>query len=61
VLHELIASIFWQPLSQKKKEEEKKLSACRGEGSVVGPLLAAHALLLRCAASAMLSPALLNI
>jgi hypothetical protein len=26
------------------EEEEKKLSACRGEGSVVGPLLAARAL-----------------
>jgi hypothetical protein len=32
---------------QKKK---KKLSACRDEGSVVGPLLAALALPLRCAA-----------
>jgi hypothetical protein len=38
--------------SEKKR---KKLSACRGEGSVVGPLLAAHALLLRCDASAMLN------
>jgi hypothetical protein len=38
-------------LMQKKK---KKLSACRGEGSAgAGPLQAARALPLRCAASAM--------
>jgi hypothetical protein len=41
-----------------KEEEKKKLSACRGEGSVVGPLLAARALPLRCAASTVLSSAL---
>jgi hypothetical protein len=34
---------------------KKKLSACRGEGSVVGPLLAAYALSLCCAASTMLT------
>jgi hypothetical protein len=38
---------------RKKEEEEKKLSACRGEDSVVGPLLAARALSLRCTASTM--------
>jgi hypothetical protein len=27
-----------------KKKKKKKLSACRGEGSAVGPLLAARAL-----------------
>jgi hypothetical protein len=45
-------------------ERKKKLSACRGERSVAGrgaALLAAHALLLRCAASAVLSSALLTI
>jgi hypothetical protein len=41
-------------------EKKKKLSACRGEGSVVGPLLAARALLLRCAAGAVLSSTLAN-
>ena len=48
----------------KKKEEEEKekeLSACRGEGSAVGPLLAARALPLRCAASTMLIYTLLAI
>jgi hypothetical protein len=40
-------------------EEKKNLSACRGEGSAVGPLLAARVLPLRCAASTMLSSALL--
>jgi hypothetical protein len=47
-----------QKLKKKKKEEEEKekeLSACRGEGSAVGPLLAARALSLRCTASAMLT------
>jgi hypothetical protein len=37
------------------KKKKKKLSACRGEGSAAGPLLAAHALSLRCAASTMLT------
>jgi hypothetical protein len=45
-------------LTQKKK---KNLIACRGLGRVVGPLLAARALPLRCAASTMLSSALLAI
>jgi hypothetical protein len=35
-----------------KKKKKKELSAFRGEGSAVGPLLAARALPLRCAASA---------
>jgi hypothetical protein len=44
------------PVSTKREErKKKKLSACRGEGSVVGPLLAAHALPLLCAASTMLT------
>jgi hypothetical protein len=34
-----------------EEEEEEELSACRGEGSVVGPLLAARALPLRCVPS----------
>jgi hypothetical protein len=38
-----------------RRRRKKKLSACRGEGSVVGPLLAARALPLRCAASTMLT------
>jgi hypothetical protein len=33
------------------EEEGEEESACRGEGSVVGPLLAARALPLRCLAS----------
>jgi hypothetical protein len=41
-----------------QKKGEKRLPACRGEGSVVGLLLAARALLLRCAASTMLSSTL---
>jgi hypothetical protein len=41
-------------------KKKNKLSACRGEGSVVGLLLAARALPLRCAASAVLSSALLT-
>ena len=40
------------------EEEEKELSACRGEGSAAGPLRAARALPLRCAAGAMLRSAL---
>jgi hypothetical protein len=32
-------------------KEKGELSACRGEGSAAGPLLAARALPLRCAAS----------
>jgi hypothetical protein len=40
-------------------EKNTYLSACRGLGSMVGPLLAARALPLRCAASTALSPALL--
>jgi hypothetical protein len=54
--------------SQKKKtdgwvgkKKKKNLSACRGEGSAVGPLLAARVLPLRCAASTMLSSTLLAI
>ena len=35
---------------QRKKKKKKKLSACRGEGSVVGPLLA----VLRCRCAALL-------
>jgi hypothetical protein len=58
---------------KKKKKKKKKrfyavgaetevcLSACRGLGSVVRPLLAARALPLRCAASTVLSSALLAI
>jgi hypothetical protein len=45
-------------ISQGRRKE--KLAACRGEGSAVGLLLAAHARLLRCAAGAVLSPALLT-
>jgi hypothetical protein len=43
------------------KKKKKKLIACRGLGRVVGPLLAARALPLRCAASTMLSSTLLAI
>jgi hypothetical protein len=46
---------------KKKKKKKKNLIACRGLGRVVGPLLAARALPLRCAASTMLSSALLAI
>jgi hypothetical protein len=42
------------------KKKKGKSSACRGEGSAVGPLLAARALPLRCAASAVLSSAVLH-
>jgi hypothetical protein len=35
--------------------KKKKLWQCRGEGSAAGPLLAARALPLRCAASTMLA------
>jgi hypothetical protein len=45
----------------KKKKKKKNLIACRGLGRVVGPLLAARALPLRCAASTMLSSTLLAI
>jgi hypothetical protein len=44
-----------------KKKKKKNLIACRGLGRVVGPLLAARALPLRCAASTMLSSTLLAI
>jgi hypothetical protein len=47
--------------AEQKKKKEKNLSACRGLGRVAGPLLAARALPLRCAASTMLSSALLAI
>jgi hypothetical protein len=43
------------------KRKKKNLIACRGLGRVVGPLLAARALPLCCAASTMLSSALLAI
>jgi hypothetical protein len=43
-----------------EEEEEEIISACRGEGSAVGPLLVARALLLCFAASAMLSSTLAN-
>jgi hypothetical protein len=39
---------------KREERKKKKLSARRGEGSVVGPLLAARALPLRCAASTRL-------
>jgi hypothetical protein len=45
----------------KKKKKKKNLIACRGLGRVVGPLLAARALPLRCAASTVLSSTLLAI
>jgi hypothetical protein len=38
----IVASWFTTP--RREEEEEEELSACRGEGSVVGPLLAARAL-----------------
>jgi hypothetical protein len=44
-----------------KKKKKKNLIACRGLGRVAGPLLAARALPLRCAASTMLSSTLLAI
>ena len=46
---------------RRRKKKKKKLIACRGLGRVVGPLLAARALPLCCAASAMLSSTLLAI
>jgi hypothetical protein len=52
------AAAHWRCLSFQKKEQWQcgQPAACRGEGSVVGPLLAARALPLRCcAASAMLT------
>jgi hypothetical protein len=54
-LSKLAVFFFW------RKKKKKNLIACRGLGRVVGPLLAARALPLRCAASAMLSSALLAI
>jgi hypothetical protein len=42
-----------------RDRDERHPSACRGLGSAVGPLLASRALPLRCAASTMLSSALL--
>jgi hypothetical protein len=39
----------------EEEEEKKDLIACRGLGRVAGPLLAARALPLRCAASTVLS------
>jgi hypothetical protein len=43
------------------KKKKENLIACRGLGRVAGPLLAARALPLRCAASTMLSSTLLAI
>jgi hypothetical protein len=40
---------------EKEKEKKGKLAACRAGGSAAGPLLAARALPLRCAASTMLT------
>jgi hypothetical protein len=51
---------FFTPSSHLKKKK-RKINHCRGLGRVVGPLLAARALPLRCAASTMLSPTLLAI
>jgi hypothetical protein len=48
-------------MPRRVTKKKKKLSACRGEGSLVGPLLAARALPLRCAASTMLIYTLLAI
>jgi hypothetical protein len=57
-----IGAAFWLidrgDVGLKKK---KNLIACRGLGRVAGPLLAARVLPLRCAASTMLSSALLAI
>jgi hypothetical protein len=44
-----------------RQKEKRSGNACRSEGSVVGPLLAARALPLRCAASAVLLYTLLAI
>jgi hypothetical protein len=54
---------FWKEAIHTRagKKKKKNSSACRGLGRVVGPLLAARALPLRCAASTMLSSALLAI
>jgi hypothetical protein len=51
----------WQLQLLGYEEKKKNLIACRGLGRVVGPLLAARALPLRCAASTVLSSALLAI
>jgi hypothetical protein len=56
-----VEAIFLKKLYFLGEEEEKNLIACRGLGRVVGPLLAARALPLRCAASTMLSSTLLAI
>jgi hypothetical protein len=40
---------------EEEEEEDKESPACRGEGGVVVPLLAARALSLRCAASTILT------
>jgi hypothetical protein len=58
---ELVTAVLARLLLLPEKKK-KKLSTCRGEGSVVGPLLAARALLLRCAASTVLNstPAMPN-
>jgi hypothetical protein len=47
--------------TKKRRRRKKNLIACRGLGRAVGPLLAARALPLRCAASTMLSSTLLAI
>jgi hypothetical protein len=47
-----------KPLCARRRRR-RSANACRGGGSAVGPLLAARALPLRCAASTMLSSALL--
>jgi hypothetical protein len=46
-----LKAVFFSPGESRKKE----LTACRGEGSAAGPLLAARALPLRCAVSAVLT------
>jgi hypothetical protein len=56
-----VFTVFERGGEKKKKKKKKKLIACRGLGRVVGPLLAARALPLRCAASTMLSSTLLAI
>jgi hypothetical protein len=50
-----------QKKKEKKKKKKKDLIACRGLGRAVGPLLAARALPLRCAASTGLSSTMLAI
>jgi hypothetical protein len=53
-----ICSLGTQPQGEKKRGDHPP--AAVSEGSAVGPLLAARALLLRCAASAVLGSALAN-